>query len=324
MSILCIKFWPTKLWPGRRKHVIDDLSAFADGVLPAEQAARISEHLDQCQSCREEYKEIRFGAALATHLVGVKAPEGTWSSLVSRLEDAGAVSAASASPGWQPMRWAAAVVLAGLVSVVAYLGVSRLSSRSGRSIHASTNASAPPVSPASATNASTPAPAGREQFDLAAYVVPVMAAPRDASFRVVSTALPRFTSVDRQEALRTAGLSASARDMTPLPGYHLVSYRASHADGQRVVQLVYRSGEQGFSVFVAPRGVDFSFGTGSCVETHVGGIRCQKLECPYQETYSFSQGSYRCVLVSKSLDATQAATVMNYFMSAQKGSKSDR
>ncbi|HEV2494464.1 MAG TPA: hypothetical protein VG204_15485 [Terriglobia bacterium] len=166
--------------------------------------------------------------------------------------------------------------------------------------------------------------AGREQFDLAAYVEPVMAAPRDASFRVISTALPRFTSVDRQEALRTAGLSSSARDMAPLPGYRLVTYRACRTDGERVVQLVYGNGKQGFSVFVAPRGVDFSFGSGSCVETHVGGIRCQKLECPYQETYSFSQGPYRCVLVSKSLNATQAATVMNYFMSAQKSSRGDR
>lgn len=151
-----------------------------------------------------------------------------------------------------------------------------------------------------------------------------MAAPRDASFRVISTALPRFASVDRQDALRTAGLNDSARDMTPLPGYRLVSYRASQADGQSVVQLVYRKGKQGFSVFVAPRGVEFSFGSGSCVETRVGGVRCQKLDCPYQETYSFSQGSYRCVLVSKSLDATQAAAVMNYFMSAQKGSRDDR
>lgn len=317
-----MKFWPK--WPGRCKQVVDHLSAFADGVLPADQSEHVSEHLEQCRSCREEYKEIRFGAAMATHLNSGKAPEGLWSSLVNRLEDDGVAPAASGSQGWQPMRWAAAAVLAGLVGVAAYLGVNRLASRSSRPMRASTSASASPGSPASATNPSTLAPAGREQFDLAAYVAPVMAAPRDASFRVISAALPRFASVDRQDALRTAGLSASARDMTPLPGYRLVGYRASHADGQRVVQLIYRNGEQGFSVFVAPGGVDFSFGTGSCVETDVRGIRCQKLECPYQETYSFSQGSYRCVLVSKSLDATQAATVMNYFMSAQKGSKSDR
>lgn len=327
MSTWRIAFWPK--WPGRGKHVVDDLSAFADGVLPADQSERISEHLEQCQSCRAEYDEIRFGAALATHLVGVRAPEGLWSSLVGRLEGEGAVAGTRTSRGWHPAHWIAAGALAGLVGLVVYWGVSRLSLR--RPVNATNvvaNSPAPPVPQVTATRASTPIPSpassGREQFDLAAYLQPVMAAPRDASFRVISTTLPRFTSVDRQDALRTAGLSVSDKDMTPLLGYRLVSYRASQADGQQVVQLVYRHGEQGFSVFVAPRGVDFSFGSGSCVETRVGGIRCQKLECPYQETYSFSQGSYRCVLVSKSLDAAQAAAVMNYFMSAQKSSGDDR
>jgi anti-sigma factor RsiW len=316
------RFWPTKFWPGWRKHVGDDLSAFVDGILPAEQSVRISEHLQHCQSCRKEHDDVRFGAALATHLGGADAPEGLWNALERRWEDHAAATAKTPHGRRairRPAFAAGAAAVAVLAGLVVYLGPNRRLLRPSPPAGA-----AAPVSEAPAGSGSAPAATAREQFDLDAYLRPVTAAPRDQSFRVISTALPRFTSVDRQEALRTAGLSVSATAMTPLPGYRLVTYRASRVDGERVVQLIYGNGKQGFSVFVAPRGVEFSFGRGSCVETHVGGIHCGKLDCPYQETYSFSEGPYRCVLVSKSLDAKQAVMVMNYFMSAQKSSRGGR
>ena len=54
-----------RFWTRWDRHVTDNLSAYGDGMLPAQESARVSEHLKQCESCAKEYDEVRFGAALA-------------------------------------------------------------------------------------------------------------------------------------------------------------------------------------------------------------------------------------------------------------------
>lgn len=284
-----MRFW--RKWQG---HVTDNLSAFADGVLPASQSERISEHLKACESCHQELEEIRFGAALAKHLTLMPAPEGLWNSLERRwAERAAAGSPPRAWRGWfagRASRWAAAS--AAIVLLAAALTFVILQRR--------------------------PTPAQAAPFELGPYLQSVETAPEEARVRAISSPAPSFASVDRQVALEVAGFGASSADLEPLPGYSLLSCRVARVDGNPVAQLVFGNGEDAFSLFVAPRRLKFLFGDDSCVETKVRGISCQKVNCDLQATYVFRQGPLQCVLVSKSLGPERAAGVMRYFMAALK------
>ena len=67
---------------------------------------------------------------------------------------------------------------------------------------------------------------------------------------------------------------------------------------------------------MAPRTVKFTFGDEYLIDATVGGIRCRKVDCPYQRTYEF-KGANRFVLVSKSLDEERSAAIMRYFLKAE-------
>ena len=306
-----MRFW--KKW---RRHTTNDLSAFSEGLLPAQESARVSEHLKGCESCGREYDEVRFGASLAAHLARTSAPEGLWSSIERRSAERTRVAwSAREQPRWLTVRRsrlaAAGAVLALGVGVVALTRFGLL--------HHATSASRTSMGTAVGGPTSTPA-AASALFDLGAYLEPLKAAAPEQSYRLVSTASPGFVTVDKQEALRIAGLNALEK-MSPLPGYRLLAYRASKVGKCQVVQLVYGKGKEAFSVFVAPRQLKFSYGRETCVDTKVLGIRCQKVDCPSQESYVFGEGRFRCALVSKSLSAEQAAAVMHYFISAHKRSE---
>jgi len=301
-------------------HVTDELSAFTDGMLPPQESARVSEHLKDCESCSKEYDEVRFGAALARHLARASAPEGLWSSIERRWEETPVVSSAKGQPFWlairRPRLAAAGVVLAlGLGVVAATLVRIGLLHRANRpsGVAMGTSVGGPRTTPAVTST----------QFDLGAYLEPLRAASPEQSYRLISAVSPGFVTLDKQEALRNAGLSALQKE-SPLPGYRLLAYRASKVGESRVVQLVYGKGNEAFSVFVAPRQLRFSYGKETCVVAKVLGIRCQKVDCPFQKSYVFGEGRFRCALVSKSLSAEQAAAVMGYFISAHKGSEEDR
>ena len=297
-----------RLWRNWQGHVTDNLSAFADGVLPARQADRISEHLKACESCRLELEEIRFGAALAKHLTLVPAPEGLWRSIEQRWAERAAAGAEEAGwSGWRiwltdrRFRWVSAAAAMALIAATALIYVA-------------------------VQQRLTPAPADSQdatqvessRFELGPYLESVAAAPAESTFRAISSAAPRFASVDRKAALQEAGVGAADANLQPLPGYSLVACRVAKVDGNPVTQLVFGDGEDGFSVFVASRRLKFLFGDNSCVDTKVRGVRCQKVKCDLQDTYLFSEGPLQCVLVSRSLGAERAADVMRYFMSAQK------
>ena len=315
-----MRFW--RNWQG---HVTDNLSAFADGVLPARQTERIAEHLKACESCRQELEEIRFGAALAKHLTLVPAPEGLWSSIEQRWAERAADGAAAAGwpgwpnwpnwPGWQGwltdrrFRWVSALASTALICAAALTYVALQ--------HRLTPAPAASQAESQAgSQAASQAASGR--FELGPYLNSVAAAPAESTFRAISSAAPSFASVDKQAALQVAGFGAADANLEPLPGYSLIAGRLAKVDGNPVAQLVFGDGEDGFCVFVASHRLKFLFGDNSCVDTKVHGIRCQKVKCVLQATYVFSQGALQCVLVSRSLGPERAADVMRYFMSAQK------
>ena len=309
-----------RFWTRWGRHVTDNLSAYGDGMLPAQESARVSEHLKQCESCAKEYDEVRFGAALASHLGRASAPEGLWSSIERGWEEQTPFSlSAKQQPFWlairRPRLAAAGAALAlGLGVVALTLMRFGLLHRANRPSGVSTGTSV--------GGPGTAPPVVSTQFDLGAYLEPLRTASPEESYRLVSSASPGFFTVAKQEALHTAGLRALEKE-SPLPGYRLLGYRASRVGESRVVQLVYGKGNEAFSVFVAPRQLRFSYGKETCVDTKVLGIRCQKVDCPFQKSYVFGEGRFRCALVSKGLRAEQAAAVMRYFISAHRGSQED-
>jgi anti-sigma factor RsiW len=308
-----------RLWTKWGRHVADELSAFSDGMLPPQESARVSEHLKHCELCRKEYDEVRFGAALASHLGRASAPEGLWSSIEQRWGRTPVALSAKQQPFWLAIRRhrlaAAGTVFALGLGVVALtltrFGLLRRANRPS-AVSMGTSVSGP----------RTPSAPASTKFDLGAYLEPLRAASLEQSYRLISAASPGFVTLDKQEALRTAGLSALEKE-SPLPGYRLLAYRASRVGESRVVQLVYGKGNEAFSVFIAPRQLRFSYGKETCVDTKVLGICCQKVDCPFQKSYVFGEGRFRCALVSKGLRAEQAAAVMRYFISAHRGSQED-
>jgi putative zinc finger protein len=307
-----MRFW--KRW---EEHVTDDLSAYSDCMLPPQESARVSEHLKHCESCAHEYDEVRFAGTLARHLARASAPEGLWSSIERRwLERTTTAWSATEQSRWLTLRgsWLAGVgALLALSLVLVALIRFDLPHRATRPPGTSEMTS---VGTAAGGSKSTPAPA-LAHFNLGTYLETLKAASPEQSYRLVSAASPGFVTVEKEEALRMAGLSA-LKKMTPLPGYRLLTYRASRVGKSEVVQLVYEKGKEAFSVFVAPHQLKFSYGKESCIDAKVRDIRCQKVDCPFQQSYVFGGGRYLCALVSKSLTAEQAAAVMRYFISAHK------
>jgi len=59
-------------------------------MLPAQESARVSEHLKQCESCAKEYDEVRFGAALASRLGRASAPEDAPNAIMFLCSEASA------------------------------------------------------------------------------------------------------------------------------------------------------------------------------------------------------------------------------------------
>src|SRR5688572_28297390 len=71
------------------KHYKKEISAYLNHELPKERRQAIAEHLLQCEGCRKEHDEIKFGADLASHLKRADAPLGTWNKIEKALDKKG-------------------------------------------------------------------------------------------------------------------------------------------------------------------------------------------------------------------------------------------
>lgn len=109
-------------------HVHKKLSAYLHGELPAKDAQRVAEHLRDCQSCRDEFEEVEFGAQLASQLQREQAPENLWSELeaamskeaFSHRRGAKTAEAVQKKPafGWSPLK-----IVLELTAVVVLIGL---------------------------------------------------------------------------------------------------------------------------------------------------------------------------------------------------------
>lgn len=275
-------------------HVDRDLSAYCEGELSAPSARRVAAHLERCGRCRREYEEVRLGIAFATQMTRLKAPDSVWDEIQSKLDaraQAGSVKfpvGRLAFGAWKPAAAVAAALLVALAVVLTW-----------RSAPPQPEVAAPPV-----------------YLDLGEYLRPMQAASVESSREAILKAPPRFAPQELKETLRAAGLREAR--ISALPEFRVAAYRAARVDGAEVIQLVYARDDEAFSVFVAPERVRFGFGKERAFETVVGGIQCQKVDCPKQKTYAFGEGGFHCVLVSKSLDLERAVAVMEHFMAAHR------
>ncbi len=99
------------------EHVVDRLSEYLNGELPAAESSSVSEHVLRCRQCREELEVMRVGAAAAHELPAHRAPDGLWEKLEARLESPPEPAAAVPARGrWlRPWALAAGVLLGGFV-----------------------------------------------------------------------------------------------------------------------------------------------------------------------------------------------------------------
>ena len=87
----------------RCKKVRRKLSAFLDGELPQEEAARIKQHLACCSNCQREAKELFQTYQLLTAWRAVRASD----MLTLKKPFAPLPQRKSLLHAWQPVRWAA-------------------------------------------------------------------------------------------------------------------------------------------------------------------------------------------------------------------------
>lgn len=292
-----------KFWNKFRPHVAEDLTAFCDGVLPAEESRRVGEHLRTCKSCQRDYEEIRFAMGLlASELTRVPAPSGVWDAIQDRWQERRR-EAHSPGPRVLPLsnlRTGAAFAGALAVITLAVFVVLRFGSPP--------RWTRPVQSPL--------------QFNLGDYINLVRTAPGEASLRAIYAAPRHFADRERREVFQVAGLAPVGS--TPLPGYEMLAHRVSLVGETELAQLVYAKDQDAFSVFVAPRPVNFLLGEYSVSGTEIRGVRCQKVNCPFQASYVFGEGDFSCALVSKSLDADKTAAIMQYFILAHKQARHAR
>jgi FecR protein/Putative zinc-finger len=98
-----------------QEHITEKLSAYLNHELPKDERQRVSEHLLQCEQCRNEHDEIKFGAALASQLQRSDAPNVVWNEIENALEGkpkAAAVSYFSIFK-WRALPAALAILLIG-------------------------------------------------------------------------------------------------------------------------------------------------------------------------------------------------------------------
>jgi hypothetical protein len=298
------------------EHVSEFLTAYCHGELGADASHRVAVHLRQCARCRAEYEEMRFAVHAGEHLTPVSAPEGLWDSITAALDDPQQVARAAGErePGWRGWRellptWPVVATACATLLLGVWLGYRFVRPQSLAPLIAATPGVRTDLVPSHAGLAPV-------YYDLSSYLGPIQAAGRVESYSVITRALPQFTQCAKKTLL-DLGLENVLERTSPLEGFELQSHRLHDYEDRKVVQLVYAGGGEAFSVFVGPSDVEFKFGQEYSYETTVGGIRCRKVDCPYQRSYAFGQNSRKYVIVSKSLDDKRALAVMQYFLNAE-------
>ena len=271
------------------RHVTKHLSAYYQGEVSDQEAKRIAKHLEQCPRCKAQCDEIKRGIILAEHLSRVSPPTLVWSELETALQlgESAPRLAERTTPREKrlphSMLVPASVIFIGLVAAtVGYFA-----------LHTQT---------------------AQTQVNLDKFLGAIETHPKDM-YGLLSDAPAGFEDADRWTALAAAGIEKQPAE-SPLEGYQLAHHRLKVVDRQQAVQLVYVKETRVFSVFVAPRSSQFSFGKRDIKDAQFDGVACRQVDCPRTSTLWFGAGEFNCVLVTKSKDPGELVAIVHYFVSA--------
>jgi len=68
-------------------HVSPRIAAHIDGELASREAQRVELHLADCEHCRVEHAQVRFGMMCLEHLPTAKAPDAIWTSIAESIPE---------------------------------------------------------------------------------------------------------------------------------------------------------------------------------------------------------------------------------------------
>jgi len=63
------------------RHISRQLAAYADGELATREAQRVARHAAQCDRCRTDLDEVRFGKSMLEHLPVAEPPDAVWDAI---------------------------------------------------------------------------------------------------------------------------------------------------------------------------------------------------------------------------------------------------
>ena len=109
------------------KHVLDDLTAYLDGVLGARERARVEAHLEACDGCRASRDRLTGALSVLTRLPHAAAPSAAFERrFYERLE--AERRGRPERPGlrdWLTWRWAAPALATAAVAAMLVVTTSR-------------------------------------------------------------------------------------------------------------------------------------------------------------------------------------------------------
>ncbi len=103
------------------KHYKEKLSAFVNHELQGDERQQFAEHLLLCADCRREHDEIKLGAAFASDLKQLDAPENLWNKIENSLDGKDEKAKFSFFPNFAFSDSIAIATMAGLVLVGALM-----------------------------------------------------------------------------------------------------------------------------------------------------------------------------------------------------------
>jgi anti-sigma-K factor RskA len=110
-------------------ELLESVAAYALGILPASEAALVSEHLETCEACREEYRFVRPAVTAVAYSAEACADASSGAAVTSPLLKARVMKRvrAEAPRHLQPRVWPAYAVAAACLAIAILTGLADLS-----------------------------------------------------------------------------------------------------------------------------------------------------------------------------------------------------
>lgn len=131
----------------------------------------------------------------------------------------------------------------------------------------------------------------RSTLDVGTYLAVLERTDAAPSRENLRESFKEFTANDRA-SLEPVGLRSE------VGGYRLVDERVSPSPAN-ILQLVYDSGKDVFTLFVVPPAISLKFGKYHLINTDLSGVHCRRVECHRQDVYVLTTKARQYVFVRR-------------------------